>query len=135
MLRDLAWSHSGQFSEGRSTLSMTRICTGPLADSSFSPSSSRRAWSAVGPVGSDAVAGSGVHIQFAYKLWAPVGDQRNEAAMDQLADSLSGIVGLGRPLIDRTGLSGKFDFTLAWAADNGPSPPDSSGAASEPIGP
>jgi uncharacterized protein (TIGR03435 family) len=55
--------------------------------------------------------------------------------MDLLAGSLSGIVGLGRPLIDRTGLSGRFDFTLAWAADTGPSPPDSSGAASEPIGP
>jgi uncharacterized protein (TIGR03435 family) len=55
--------------------------------------------------------------------------------MDLLARSLSGIAGLGRPLIDRTGLSGRFDFTLAWAADTGPSPPDSSGAASEPIGP
>jgi hypothetical protein len=43
-----------QFSDRRSTLSMTRICTGPLADSSLNPSWSRRAWSALGPIGSDA---------------------------------------------------------------------------------
>jgi uncharacterized protein (TIGR03435 family) len=55
--------------------------------------------------------------------------------MDLLAGSLSGIVGLGRPLIDRTGLSGRFDFTLYWAAEPGPSPPDPSGLASDPIGP
>src|SRR5260370_18968975 len=55
--------------------------------------------------------------------------------MDLLAGSLSGIVGLGRPLIDRTGLGGRFDFTLAWAEDPRPPPPDSSGAASDPIGP
>lgn len=55
--------------------------------------------------------------------------------MDLLAGSLSGIVGLGRPLIDRTGLSGRFDFTLAWAKDTGSPQPDSSGAAPDPIGP
>ena len=56
-------------------------------------------------------------------------------SMGLLAGSLSGIVGLGRPLIDRTGLSGRFDFTLDWAPDPGPSPPDSPGAASDPVGP
>jgi len=57
------------------------------------------------------------------------------ATMDSVLGSLSGITGLGRPLIDRTGLSGRFDFTLDWAAESGPSPPDSSGAASNPTGP
>jgi uncharacterized protein (TIGR03435 family) len=55
--------------------------------------------------------------------------------MDLLATSLSGIVGLGRPLVNRTGLSGRFDFTLAWAAEPGPSSPDSPAGASEPPGP
>jgi uncharacterized protein (TIGR03435 family) len=55
--------------------------------------------------------------------------------MDLLAGSLSGIVGLGRPLMDRTGLTGRFDFTLAWGKDPEPPQPDSSGAASDPIGP
>jgi len=63
-----------------------------------------------------------------------LGGYRN-ATMDRLTGSLAGIVGLGRPLIDRTGLSGTFDFTLAWASDHPPSVADSSAAASEPVGP
>ncbi len=55
--------------------------------------------------------------------------------MDLLAGSLSGLLSLGHPLIDRTGLSGRFDFTLAWAAQPGPPPPDTPPAASEPLGP
>jgi bla regulator protein blaR1 len=56
--------------------------------------------------------------------------------MELLAGSLSGIIGLGRPLVDRTGLTGRFDFTLAWAPEpTGPPPSDSPGAASEPLGP
>jgi len=55
--------------------------------------------------------------------------------MDLLAGSLSGIIGLGRPLINRTGLSGRFDFTLDWAPESGPAPPDSPSAASDPSGP
>jgi uncharacterized protein (TIGR03435 family) len=37
--------------------------------------------------------------------------------MDRLAGSLSGIIGLGHTLVDRTGLDGRFDFTLAWAPE------------------
>ncbi len=37
--------------------------------------------------------------------------------MDSLAVSLSGIIGLGHTLVDRTGLIGRFDFTLAWAPE------------------
>jgi uncharacterized protein (TIGR03435 family) len=52
------------------------------------------------------------------------------ASMDQLTGSLSGIIGLGQTLIDRTGLSGRFDFTLAWAPEPKAEPP--SGAMTTP---
>jgi bla regulator protein BlaR1 len=50
--------------------------------------------------------------------------------MDVLANSLSvAPLELGRPVIDKTGLKGSFDFTLQWTAETaGP-------AASEPVGP
>jgi uncharacterized protein (TIGR03435 family) len=36
-----------------------------------------------------------------------------------LADQLSGpVFQLGRPVIDRTGISGIYDFTLDWASDD-----------------
>lgn len=41
-----------------------------------------------------------------------------------IADALSTIGDPGRPLIDKTGLTGTFDFTLEWALeDRGPKPP------------
>jgi uncharacterized protein (TIGR03435 family) len=47
-----------------------------------------------------------------------------------LADSLSAGAYRGRPLIDRTGLSGTFDFILEYAPEiTGPAPP---GTVSEP---
>jgi uncharacterized protein (TIGR03435 family) len=46
-----------------------------------------------------------------YKRWA-----RRET-MEQLADYLS--ARLGRPVLDATGLKDTYDFTLAWATDNG----------------
>ena len=55
--------------------------------------------------------------------------------MDLLAGSLSGIISLGRPLMDRTGLAGRFDFTLDWAPEPGPPPVDAPGGASDPTGP
>lgn len=58
------------------------------------------------------------------------------ASMDMLAASLAGFVGEGHPVIDKTGLSGRFDFTLEWAPDpTGPPRSDSPAAPSELPGP
>jgi len=58
------------------------------------------------------------------------------ATMDMLAASLAGVVGQGRPVIDKTGLSGRFDFTIEWAPEtNSPPPSDAPTAAPEPLGP
>jgi uncharacterized protein (TIGR03435 family) len=58
------------------------------------------------------------------------------ATMDQLAGSLSRVVGLGHTLVDRTGLSGRFDFTLAWAKEpTAPVPSDAPTTATDPLGP
>jgi len=36
-----------------------------------------------------------------------------------IADTVSGAASLGRPMVDQTGLSGTFDFTLEWAPELG----------------
>jgi uncharacterized protein (TIGR03435 family) len=67
------------------------------------------------------------------KMWA-----RHET-MSHLADKLSGY--LSRPVYDRTGLGGQYDFTLDWAIEStggvvprvGP-PPDEIDSHSAPIG-
>jgi uncharacterized protein (TIGR03435 family) len=46
-----------------------------------------------------------------------------------IADTFSAGVKLGRPIIDQTGLTGTFDFTLEWTQDGPPSAPS---AAAEP---
>ena len=40
------------------------------------------------------------------------------ATMDMIAGSLSGAVGQGRPVVNRTGLTGRYDFTLEWRPDS-----------------
>jgi bla regulator protein BlaR1 len=50
-----------------------------------------------------------------------------DVTMDVLAAALSSItsLGLGRPVIDKTGLKGRFDFTLEWARESrGPAASD-----------
>jgi uncharacterized protein (TIGR03435 family) len=49
------------------------------------------------------------------------------ASMSEFASLMQRYVGLDRPIIDHTGISGKYDFKLSWAADSsqmngGPSP-------------
>ena len=38
-----------------------------------------------------------------------------DTTMESIASALPG---MGRPVVDRTGLSGRFDFTLEWSPDN-----------------
>jgi uncharacterized protein (TIGR03435 family) len=46
--------------------------------------------------------------------------------MEYLALQLSNSGGLGREVLDKTGLTGSYDFKLEWAAGNdGNPPPDS----------
>ncbi|HLH19483.1 MAG TPA: TIGR03435 family protein [Bryobacteraceae bacterium] len=67
-----------------------------------------------------------------YKLWA-----RRES-MEQLADRLNAVV--NRAVVDRTGLAGLYDFTLAWSLEsaggmiprNGP-PPDAIESRAAPV--
>jgi uncharacterized protein (TIGR03435 family) len=57
--------------------------------------------------------------------------------MSLLATSLTSLPGvsLGRPVVDQSGLSGKFDFTLEWMPESNSSVPSDTGAASDPQGP
>jgi uncharacterized protein (TIGR03435 family) len=44
-----------------------------------------------------------------------------DTTMQLIADSLPSLGRLGRPVVDQTGLSGRFDFTLQWTREsNGP---------------
>ncbi|HTX39919.1 MAG TPA: TIGR03435 family protein [Bryobacteraceae bacterium] len=58
------------------------------------------------------------------------------ATMEMVAGSLSGAVGQGRPVIDQTGLIGRYDFTMEWtltpngSPDTGSAPPDTAGPTS-----
>ena len=57
-----------------------------------------------------------------------------DASMDTLANALS-VLDLGRPVIDRTGLGGRFDFTMEWAPESAAPPPSNPPAAPpEPLG-
>ena len=55
--------------------------------------------------------------------------------LDLLANSLPGLGNLERPVVDRTGLSGRFDFTLEWVPERRtPSSPNAD-APADPPGP
>jgi bla regulator protein blaR1 len=60
-----------------------------------------------------------------------------DVTMDVLAGAFSGSVplGLSRPVIDRTGLKGTFDFTLEWAREPRTPATSDSPPPSVPIGP
>jgi bla regulator protein BlaR1 len=56
----------------------------------------------------------------------PMTGSRN-TTMDLLASGLSNLGRLGRPVIDQTGLTGRFDFTLEWMGERiGPAPLEAS---------
>jgi uncharacterized protein (TIGR03435 family) len=59
--------------------------------------------------------------------------------LDSVAASLASLGGLGRPVVDQTGLTGRYDFTLEWFDETGafgPRPPaPAPGAAADPQGP
>lgn len=45
--------------------------------------------------------------------------------MDQLAEALSGLGRLDRPVVDQTGLSGGIDYEMEWTQEpNSAGPPD-----------
>ena len=62
-----------------------------------------------------------------------------DVSMDALAGTLSeflaGPLAFGRPIIDKTGLTGTFDFTLEWARERRTAPGFDSSGASDPTGP
>ena len=62
-----------------------------------------------------------------------------DVSMDVLAgtisEALAGPVAFGRPIVDKTGLTGTFDFTLEWARERRTLPGSDSPVASDPIGP
>ena len=50
--------------------------------------------------------------------------------IEMLVRALSNL--LGRPIVDQTGLPGRFDFRMEWTPDAGPARPGPSGEAPEP---
>jgi uncharacterized protein (TIGR03435 family) len=49
--------------------------------------------------------------------------------MGLIAGTLTGVGDLGRPVLDQTGLTGKYDFLLEFAPDRRPGPEDGAAAA------
>jgi uncharacterized protein (TIGR03435 family) len=62
-----------------------------------------------------------------------------DVGMDAMAGAMSqafgGPMAFGRPIIDKTGLTGRFDFTVEWANERRRSPGSDSPVASDPSGP
>ena len=83
---------------------------------------------------------SGVNLP-GFRIGAPGTLGARNATMEQFGGFLQARV-VDRPVIDRTGLSGRFDFTLTWRTDDlGPTPtadlearPDIFGAMQEQLG-
>ena len=50
--------------------------------------------------------------------------------IEQIADYLASLGSFGRPLVDQTGLSGRFDFSLSWQLEH--SSPSNPGSDSQP---
>jgi uncharacterized protein (TIGR03435 family) len=52
--------------------------------------------------------------------------------MSLIASTLTSVGNLGRPVLDQTGLTGKYDFLLEFARDRGPAQSDGANAAAPP---
>lgn len=57
------------------------------------------------------------------------------ATLEQFADYLPNMDDLGRPVVDQTGLSGRFDFTLQWVPERKRPPENGAGTTLEITGP
>lgn len=55
--------------------------------------------------------------------------------MTLLAGALPGLGNLERPVVDQTGLAGRFDFTLDWVPERRGPPPPNADAPADPQGP
>lgn len=57
------------------------------------------------------------------------------ATIEMIAESLPSVNDLGRPVMDRTGLAGRYDFTLQWAPETKDSSAPGTGTQSDAQGP
>jgi uncharacterized protein (TIGR03435 family) len=55
--------------------------------------------------------------------------------MAMIANALSGLSNMGRPIVDQTGLTGRHDFTLQWMPEENSAVPGGAGTTEEPAGP
>jgi len=62
-------------------------------------------------------------------------DVSMEVLAGTISEALGGPLAFGRPIIDKTGLTGRFDFTLEWARERRTADGAESQVASAPIGP
>jgi uncharacterized protein (TIGR03435 family) len=74
-------------------------------------------------------------IDLGTKLVLGSRDVSMEVFAGTLSEALGGPLAFGRPIIDKTGLTGRFDFTLEWARERQTPAGADSPAASDPIGP
>ncbi len=56
------------------------------------------------------------------------------ATLERIAGTFPGMSGFDRPVVDRTGLDGRYDFTIEWADDSTPDGPSFTTALREQLG-
>jgi bla regulator protein BlaR1 len=57
------------------------------------------------------------------------------ASMAMTAEALSSVSSLGRPIVDETGLTGRYDLALQWASEANGAPPGGASTTEQPVGP